>query len=758
MGRGLDLVARRADGTTFPVDIMLNPLKHLAEPMVLAVVRDVTDRRAAEDAVHQSRTMFEKFYEQSPDAIIVVDETGKIDRVNGPAEALFGLPRQRMVGQSIEMLLPERFRNRHSAHRAGYMKEAKTRPMGTGLPLFAQRADGSEFPVDIMLSPMEIAQRPLVLAVVRDTTARKNAEEAQAHLAAIVTSSTDAIIGKTVDGIVTSWNEAAERMFGYQASEMIGQPIRRLIPTDRQAEEDMILGRVAQGERVEHYETVRNAKDGRTIDVSITVSPMRGAEGRIIGASKIARDITAGKRAEGLLRHQADLLDQSHDAIFTWKIGGGITYWSKGAEALYGYTAEEIIGRSSHELLRTCSPVPIHEIEAQIANEGRWYGELAHTTRDGRTIVVESRHVRVNYDGESYALETNRDITARKQAEEALRKSEERFRSSVLHSPLPTILFDDQEHIIAISQSWLDQTGYSRAELRHIEDWTARAHGEQSGEVLAQIRQTIPTEPEAQRSERMIRTKGGRNRLWSFVSSALGAQSDGRCLFVCVAEDLTERKAQEEQVQLLMRESNHRAKNMLSLVQAIARQTAAREPEDFVARFSERIRALAANQDLLVRNEWQGVDAEDLVLAQLAHFADLVGSRIAMRGPKLRLNAAAAQAIGLALHELATNAGKYGALSTDRGRVDVCWGTDRDTFTISWTERDGPTVSPPERRGFGSTVIASMAKATIGGEVQLDYAPSGVVWRLTCPAANGLEEARRKSATRDAFSFVPVTD
>ncbi len=110
-----------------------------------------------------------------------------------------------------------------------------------------------------------------------------------------------------------------------------------------------------------------------------------------------------------------------------------------------------------------------------------------------------------------------------------------------------------------------------------------------------------------------------------------------------------------------------------------------------------------------------------------------------MHGPKLRLNAPAAQAIGLTLHELATNAGKYGALSTDRGRVDVCWGTDRETLTLGWTERDGPPVSPPDRRGFGSTVIASMAKATVGGEVQLDYAPSGLVWRLICPAANALE-------------------
>jgi PAS domain S-box-containing protein len=454
------------------------------------------------------------------------------------------------------------------------------------------------------------------VGVLRDITARKSTEEVQARLAAIVTSSADAIVGKTLEGIVTSWNEAAERMFGYAAGEMIGQSIRRLIPTDRQAEEDMILGCLARGERVEHYETVRNRKDGRTIEVSITVSPMRDSEGRLIGASKIVRDITARKQAEKLLQRQADLLDQSHDAIFTWKIGGSITYWSRGAEALYGYTPEEAIGRSSHELLRTRGAVPIQEVEAQIAREGSWYGELAHTTREGRTIVVESRHVRVSYDGEIYALETNRDVTARKQAE--------------------------------------------------------------------------------------------------------------------------------EQVHLLMHEANHRAKNMLGLVQAIARQTAAREPEDFIGRFTERVQALAANQDLLVRNEWQGVDAEDLVRAQLAHFADLVGSRIAVRGPKLRLNAAAAQAIGLALHELATNAGKYGALSTDRGRVDVGWGTDGDTLAMSWTERDGPPVSPPERRGFGSTVVASMAKKTVGGDVQLDYAPSGLVWRLTCAATNALDPGERE--------------
>jgi two-component sensor histidine kinase len=190
-----------------------------------------------------------------------------------------------------------------------------------------------------------------------------------------------------------------------------------------------------------------------------------------------------------------------------------------------------------------------------------------------------------------------------------------------------------------------------------------------------------------------------------------------------------------------MREINHRAKNMLAVVEAIARQTAARNTEDFIELFAERIQALAANQDLLVRNEWRGVGVEDLVRAQLAHFVDLAGSRIALRGSPVCLNAAAAQAIGLAIHELATNASKYGALSGDVGRVEVCWRLDSDVFAMTWVERNGRPVLPPERCGFGSTVINSMVKQTLGGEVQLDYVPSGVIWRQTCPAANALERS-----------------
>jgi two-component sensor histidine kinase len=145
-----------------------------------------------------------------------------------------------------------------------------------------------------------------------------------------------------------------------------------------------------------------------------------------------------------------------------------------------------------------------------------------------------------------------------------------------------------------------------------------------------------------------------------------------------------------------------------------------------------------------------GVEIKDLVHAQLSHFADLIGSRIAVHGPKLRLNPASAQAIGLALHELATNAGKYGALSTDRGRVDVCWGTHDDTLAMSWTERDGPPVSAPKRRGFGTIVMETMAERSVDGAVHLNYAPLGMTWRLACRAANALEPGEREQVSGES--------
>ena len=195
-----------------------------------------------------------------------------------------------------------------------------------------------------------------------------------------------------------------------------------------------------------------------------------------------------------------------------------------------------------------------------------------------------------------------------------------------------------------------------------------------------------------------------------------------------------------EHITHLLREMDHRSKNLLNVVQAIARQTAIASPDEFVARFSERIQTLAASHDLLVKSRWQGIEISDLIRVQLGHFSDLLDSRIKLNGPTLGLSVGAAQTLGMIIHELATNAAKYGALSNDSGRVEIRWDA-KDVFTISWTEQGGPDVAPPGRRGFGSTVVKAMAESSLDGEVDLDFVPTGLRWRAVCPSAKVLEKS-----------------
>jgi two-component sensor histidine kinase/CheY-like chemotaxis protein len=202
-------------------------------------------------------------------------------------------------------------------------------------------------------------------------------------------------------------------------------------------------------------------------------------------------------------------------------------------------------------------------------------------------------------------------------------------------------------------------------------------------------------------------------------------------------------KQAEEQIRLLMNEVNHRSKNILSVVMAVAQQTVAESLEEFRQRFAERVHALAINHDLLVRSQWKSVDVGDLVRGQLAHFGGLVGLRILLDGESLRLSAAAAQALGMALHELSTNAAKHGALSGKEGSITIAWQVEvaesGERFTITWIERGGLPVAPPARRGFGTAVITKMAQMSLDGDAQLDFPSSGLRWQLSCPAANALE-------------------
>ncbi len=186
-----------------------------------------------------------------------------------------------------------------------------------------------------------------------------------------------------------------------------------------------------------------------------------------------------------------------------------------------------------------------------------------------------------------------------------------------------------------------------------------------------------------------------------------------------------------------LREVDHRSKNLLAVVQAIVRQTARTgTPDEFVELFSERIRGLAAGQDLLVGNRWKGVALLELARSQLAHFKDALGSRVKLHGAAIELHASAAQTVGMVIHELATNAAKYGALSNESGYVLLDWSIEHGSFAMAWSERGGPPVAQPKRKGFGHTVLVRMAEEALDAEVSLDFAPEGLRWRLRCPAEN----------------------
>ncbi len=306
------------------------------------------------------------------------------------------------------------------------------------------------------------------MAIRADITERKRIEGAREHLAAVVESSGDAIIGKDLNGIINAWNRGAEKIYGYSASEMIGKPMLILFPPDRVDEEPDILARIRRGESVDHFETTRVRKDGTVIDVSVTISPIRDAGGRIVGASKIARDITERKRTEEALREQARILDLAQ--VMVRDPSGRILQWSTGSEHLYGYTREEAVGRISHELLHTEFPISAEEIDAVLAACGVWEGELTHRKRDGSRVIVASVWM-LHRDGEGRPvriLESNTDVTGRKQAEKALRESEQRFQAMANGIPQLAWMAEADGHIFWYNERWYEYTGTT---FEQMEGW-----------------------------------------------------------------------------------------------------------------------------------------------------------------------------------------------------------------------------------------------------------------------------------------------
>ena len=429
--------------------------------------------------------------------------------------------------------------------------------------------------------------------------------------AALVESSDDAIVAKNTDGIVISWNPAAARLFGWSSQEIVGDSIRRLLPPDRQQEEDQILDRIRAGERVQPFYTKRLHKNGHLLDVEVSVSPVRDEGGKIIGASKLARDV-------------------------------------------------------------------------------------------GEYLRVQ----------------------------QAVRESEERFRTLAENISQFAWMADPDGHIFWFNKRWYEFTGLSDDDLVDFEG-TRVVHPDHAERVFVKYIQAIKS---GEDYEDTFPMRGKDGEYGWFLSRAKPIRNEeGEIVrWFGTNTDITQQREQAEQIRLLLMEVNHRSKNMLTTIQALARRSA---PGDvgFLARFEDRVQSLAINQDILVGREWREVPIDELVQLQLAFIHDAPGEFV-VGGPPISLAPRAAEVIGMAMHELATNSLKYGALSTEDGSVDIGWShrPDGTGLMLWWRESGGPPVVRPEHNGFGTTLIRDVPRHNLGAEVSLNYHPGGVCWELIC--------------------------
>jgi PAS domain S-box-containing protein len=533
-----------------------------------------------------------------------------------------------------------------------------------GVEAFAERPDGTLVPVMPCPTPIFGPSGELTGAVnmLIDLTERKQAESsfraaqrAAGHLAAVVESSEDAIVSKDLDGVVQSWNKGAERLFGYTAAEMVGMPITMLIPEDHLDEEPDILRRIRGGERVEHFETVRRRKDGTRVDISLTISPVRDGAGSIVGASKIARDVTERKRSEATLaRRMAEQV------------------------ALYRLTERLFRSRSADESYEAA-------LDAITEALGCSRGSILLFDKVNSMRFVAWRGLS---DGYRAAVDG--------------------------HSPWTVEMVDPQPVLIEdVGASGLAQP------VKQV--------------VLGEGIRALAFVP-------LI--SGGRlvGKFMAYYDAPHPFSETETDLALTIARQLgfsLDRREAELQRNLLVAELSHRVKNTLATVTSIARQSFVANPDsgEALQSFNARIRGLAQTHSRLAETSWSGISLETLLGDELAPYRHEDGGNLALSGPPLTLTPKQALTLGMAVHELATNAAKYGALSTSAGVVRIAWDVTRKTreLCIRWTESGGPKVAPPQRTGFGRLLIERVLAADLAGRVEMDFAPNGLTCSIILP-------------------------
>jgi PAS domain S-box-containing protein len=466
------LIAR--DGSERPIDDSAAPIRDRrgAVSGAVLVFRDVAARRQAEERIRSSEQELTDFFENANVGLHCAGPDGIILRANRAELEMLGYARAEYVGHHIAEfhLDPDVIADILTRLAAGETLH--------GRPARLRCKDGSVKEVLINSSVLWDHGRFVhTRCFTLDVTDRTRAAEAQAYLAAVVESSDDAVVTKTLDGIITSWNPGAERLFGYTRAEAVGQPITLLIPPDRQDEERRVLECLRRGERIEPFDTVRVAKSGRSIDVSLRISPIRDHSGRIIGASKLARDITASRLAERALRESEErfrqLATNAPAAIFVKDLAGRYTLANPLAREALG-RPDTVVGLTDHDLLPRDVADALRRADQEVIATGR--------ATEGEEVVrrpgFDRRYLSVKFplcDTGGTAVGVCGvaiDITDRQRAAEALSESEERFRMLADNIAQFAWMADGSGWIFWYNQRWFDYTG---ATLEQMEGWGWRA-------------------------------------------------------------------------------------------------------------------------------------------------------------------------------------------------------------------------------------------------------------------------------------------
>jgi two-component system cell cycle sensor histidine kinase/response regulator CckA len=426
---------RRRDGTDLWVLVSTNPLYSPGDEFAgaLGMVSDITERKQAEERLRHQLDFTAAITASMGEGVYALDEDGRLTFMNPAAEAALGWTEAELLGCRVHEVI-------HFQHADGVPRQAHDCPL-LGVLTSGQtcrgeddvftRRDGTLLPVSYTAAPILTGGRVIgtVLAF-RDITERRRAEEERERLAAIVESSDDTILSKDLDGRITSWNAGAERMYGYAAAEAVGRHVSFIVPPDRHEELSGLMERVARGERVSHLETIRVRKDGRRIDVSLSIAPMKDGSGRVVGASTIARDITERKATERELRESEeryrDLVENARDIIYTHDLEGNYMSVNSAGEQLLGYTREEARGMSQ---LQVVAP-EYHEraremIARKLAGKGKTVYELEVVAKDGRRLAVEVNSRLTYRDGVAVGVQgIARDVSERRELEEQLRQAQ----------------------------------------------------------------------------------------------------------------------------------------------------------------------------------------------------------------------------------------------------------------------------------------------------------------------------------------------